>query len=168
MRRFEPEPHGAGVGRAVSGERNQPEKLLPGRVQGKIYPYSCGRRGCARAAELLQDTELRVAEIAAQVGLRKSKQIRGGPLPGSSVARRWNIAEGHGSIEPCPFLSDFKKRYTSAPFSRTGHSRPEAPPCGGRGRPAPSAPPGCPAGPHGRPPAPRCGRPRPQYASGGR
>ena len=41
----------------------------------------------------------------------------------------------------------------------TGRSRSGAPPCGGRGRPAPAAPPGCPAGPHGRPPAPRCGRP---------
>ena len=25
-------------------------------------------------------------------------------MPGSSAARRWNIAEGHGSIEPRPFL----------------------------------------------------------------
>ena len=39
-------------------------------------------------------------------------------LPGSSAAHRWNIAEGHGSIEPCPFLSGFRKRYASAPFSR--------------------------------------------------
>ena len=35
-----------------------------------------------------------------------------------SITRRWNAAEGHGSIEPCPFLSDFKKRYASVPFSR--------------------------------------------------
>ena len=42
MRRFEPEPHGAGVGRAVSGERNQPEKLLPGRVRGKSLHIPAG------------------------------------------------------------------------------------------------------------------------------
>ena len=54
------------------------------------------------------------------------------------------------------------------PTAATGRSRSAAPPCGGRGRPVPSALPGRPAGPHGRPPAPRCGRPPPRCASGGR
>ena len=32
--------------------------------------------------------------------------------------RRRNTAEGRGSIEPCPFLPGFRKRYASAPVSR--------------------------------------------------
>ena len=70
-----------------------------------------------RAAELLRDTELRVAEIAAQVGYENQSKFAA-VFAGSSAVRRWNIAEGHGSIEPRPFLPGFKKRYASAPFSR--------------------------------------------------
>ena len=51
------------------------KKLLPGRVRGKISPHSCGRHGCAGRAELLRDTELRVAEIAAQVGYENQSKF---------------------------------------------------------------------------------------------
>ena len=61
-----------------------------------------------RAARLLRDTELRVAEIAAQWATRIKVNSRRS-LPGSSAAHRWNIAEGHGSIEPVPFSVRFQK-----------------------------------------------------------
>ena len=117
VRRFEPGPHGAGVGRAVSSERNQPEKLLPGACSGKISPHSCGRHGCAGRQSCCgtpncgwpRSRHRWVTKI--RVNSRRF-------LPGSSAARRWNIAEGHGSIEPCPSLSGCKKRYASPPFSR--------------------------------------------------
>ena len=101
-------------------------------------------------------------------GLRKSKQIRSGlcqavRLPAAGVSQKGTARSSRALF--CPVSESVIPPRRSA---ATGRSRSGAPPCGGRDRPAPSAPPGCPAGPHGRPPAPRCGPPPPRCASGGR
>lgn len=47
-----------------------------------------------RAAELLQSSELRVAEIAAQVGYENQSKFAA-VFVRTSAARRWSIAAGH-------------------------------------------------------------------------
>ena len=136
-------------------------------VFGKIYPSSCGRHGCAGRQSCCGTPNCGWPRSRHRWATKIKANSRRS-LPGSSAAHRWNIAEGHGSIEPCPFPSGFRKVLPPHRSAATGRSRSGAPPCGGRGRPAPSAPPGRPAGPHGRHPAPRCGRLPPRYASCGR
>ena len=95
---------------------NQFEELLSRGIWRKslcLAPGGTDAPGCGTAA----GHRTAGAEIAAQVGYENQSKFAA-VFARQFAARRWNIAEGHGSIEPCPFLSDFKKRYTSAPFSR--------------------------------------------------
>ena len=83
----------------------------------KISPYSCGRHGCAGRQNCCGTPNCGWPRSRHRWATKIKANSRRF-LPGSSAARRWNIAEGHGSIEPRPFLPGFKKRYASAPFSR--------------------------------------------------
>ncbi len=165
--RSQSKSHGTGIGKSVPDRGNQLEELLPGRVRGKSLHLPAGGADApgGRAAAGHRTAGGRDRGTG---GLRKSKQIRGGfcqavRLPAAGISQKGTARLSRALF--CPVSESVMPPRRSA---ATGRSRSGAPPCGGRGRPVPSAPPGRPAGPHGRHPAPRCGRLPPRYASCGR
>mgnify|MGYP000102118583 CR=1 FL=1 len=74
VRRFEPEPHSARVCPAVSSERNQSEKLLPGRVRGKSLHIPAGGAD-APGGRVAAGHRTAGAEIAAQVGYENQSKF---------------------------------------------------------------------------------------------